>query len=338
MLPGRKMRIMGSVFCAWMAILLFVSLAAAQGQWYRGNTHTHTAFSDGDAAPSVVVRWYKEHGYNFVVITDHDRYTPIDQGDFYASNLTADFGQPGKFLVIGGEEVTDKVHLNAINVRESIKPQGGTDPVDIMNRNARAIRAAGGLPQVNHPNWHWRVNADQLIAATEVKHFELFNAGRDCNNSGGGGAPSTEEMWDRVLSSGRVLYGLASDDTHSLFGEFSMWQADPGRGWIVVKAAELSALALVAAIDRGDFYASNGVELVDYEQSDQEIRLELPPDKRHEVRYRTYFIGRDGQVLKRDDSLKPTYRFRGDELYVRARVEASNGTMAWTQPVFLGNK
>ena len=330
MFPGQMMRSRRPVFCFLVAIFLSASVGAAQGQWYRGNTHAHTAFSDGDAAPSVVVRWYKEHGYNFVVITDHDRYTPVER-------LNLDYGQPGKFLVVGGEEVTDKVHLNAINVSESIKPQGGTDLVDIMNRNARAIRAAGGLPHVNHPNWQWDMNVQQLIAAREVKHFELFNP--DCNNSGGGGAPSTEEMWDQVLSTGRVLYGLASDDTHNFFGEFSMWQANPGRGWIVVKAAELTAPALVAAIDRGDFYASNGVELVDYAQSAQEIRLELPPDRPHaEVRYRTYFIGRGGLVLKRDESLKPTYRFRGDELYVRARVEASNGTVAWTQPVFLGNK
>ena len=159
------------------------------------------------------------------------------------------------------------------------------------------------------------------------------------NNWGGSGSPSTEEMWDQVLSTGRVLYGLATDDAHHFYGEFSAGRANPGRGWIVVKAAELTAPALVAAIDRGDFYASTGVELVDYEQSDQEIRLELSPDKPYAtIRYRTYFIGRDGLVLKRDESLKPAYRFRGDELYVRARVEASNGTMAWTQPLFAKKK
>jgi len=32
-------------------------------RWYRGNTHTHTLWSDGDAAPEVVADWYVSRGY-----------------------------------------------------------------------------------------------------------------------------------------------------------------------------------------------------------------------------------------------------------------------------------
>ena len=46
---------------------------AAQGaRWYKGNTHTHTLNSDGDSTPDDVVRWYREHGYQFLVLTDHN--------------------------------------------------------------------------------------------------------------------------------------------------------------------------------------------------------------------------------------------------------------------------
>ena len=41
-------------------------------QWYKGNTHTHTLWSDGDAAPEWVVSWYKENGYDFLSLTDHN--------------------------------------------------------------------------------------------------------------------------------------------------------------------------------------------------------------------------------------------------------------------------
>src|SRR5689334_7497694 len=37
----------------------------------RGNLHTHTNRSDGDSTPSDVATWYRTHGYDFVVITDH---------------------------------------------------------------------------------------------------------------------------------------------------------------------------------------------------------------------------------------------------------------------------
>ena len=114
-----------------------------------------------------------------------------------------------------------------------------------------------------------------------------------------------------------------------------MARANPGRGWIMVRASELSAPALVDAIDRGDFYASTGVEVREYEVTGQGIRLKLPADGRFaETRYSTFFVGKGGQVLKRDGTAEPAYRFKGDELYVRARVVASNGARAWLQPVF----
>jgi len=42
-----------------------------QLRWFKGNTHTHTLNSDGDSTPDEVVKWYREHGYHFLVLTDH---------------------------------------------------------------------------------------------------------------------------------------------------------------------------------------------------------------------------------------------------------------------------
>src|SRR5262245_47174466 len=46
--------------------------AAREKKWYRGNTHTHTLWSDGDGAPELVADWYKSHGYHFLVLSDHN--------------------------------------------------------------------------------------------------------------------------------------------------------------------------------------------------------------------------------------------------------------------------
>jgi hypothetical protein len=309
-------------------------------RWLRGTTHVHTALSDGDASPLVVASWYRDHGYDFVVITDHDSLTPVDR-------LNRELGGGGRFLVLGGVEVTDRlgrapVHLNGIGVREAVKPGGGGSVAEILDRNARAVRAAGGIPQVNHPNYVWAFGADEIAASTEPRHLEIFNGHPAVNNEGGGGTPSAEEMWDALLSRGRTFYAMATDDAHDFHGEFSRHLANPGRGWVTVRAPALTAEAILAALDRGDFYASTGVEITDMTADARGIRLRLPrtpawqanPSRPLDLRYRTVFIGRDGRVLDRDDSLEPAYVFRGDELYVRARVEASDGTRAWTQPVF----
>jgi predicted metal-dependent phosphoesterase TrpH len=325
--------------CAAAALSLSASAQEPQARWWKGNTHTHTSNSDGDSAPDTVARWYKEHGYNFVVLSDHtyaDRgvITPVD-------GLNAVLALPGSFLVLSGVEVTDRaegaqVHLIGVGVRAAVRAQGGATRVAALQADARAIRAAGGIAHINHPNWGWSLTAQDLIAATEAQHFELINGHSGVHNFGGGGAPSTEEMWDMALSTGRLLYALGTDDAHDFKGEFSHHRQNPGRAWIMVRAPELTRDALLAALDRGDFYASTGVTLKSYEADAREMRIELPEESgRNALRYRTYFIGKNGEVLKRDESLKPSCTFSGNELYVRARVEASNGTRAWTQPIFL---
>ena len=305
----------------------------AQARWYRGNTHAHTINSDGDSAPDTVVRWYKEHFYHFIVISDHNSITPVE-------GLNAVFAAPGRFLVLSGEEVTDRmgttpVHLIGVGVREVVPPQGGPTIPEILSRDARAVRAAGGVPHINHPNFGWALSAEQIAAASDARHFEIWSGHPGVNVRGGGGSPSAEEIWDKILSTGRLIFGVAVDDSHAFKGEFSIWAVNPGRGWIVVRATELTAAAILAAFDRGDYYCSSGVEFKSYEANEREIRIELQQGTGSSApRYRTFFIGKDGAVLKQDDSFTPSYQFQGNELYVRARIESSFGGMAWTQPIF----
>jgi hypothetical protein len=48
--------------------------------WWKGNTHTHTWWSDGDSPPESVSSWYRERGYNFLVLSDHNR---MQEGEFW---------------------------------------------------------------------------------------------------------------------------------------------------------------------------------------------------------------------------------------------------------------
>lgn len=41
-------------------------------QWYKGNLHTHSYWSDGDEFPEVIMDWYQSHGYQFVALSDHN--------------------------------------------------------------------------------------------------------------------------------------------------------------------------------------------------------------------------------------------------------------------------
>lgn len=117
---------------------------APEKNWYKGNLHTHSYWSDGDEFPEVIVDWYKSKGYQFLALTDHNTLAEgekwielkkdsiyqsafksylnaygsdwvehkIDSGKTLVKLKTYDeyrsrFEEAGKFLAIQSEEITD---------------------------------------------------------------------------------------------------------------------------------------------------------------------------------------------------------------------------------------
>lgn len=299
--------------------------------WYKGNTHTHTLNSDGDSTPDDVVRWYREHGYQFLVLSDHNFLTSVD-------GLNALHGADEQFLVIKGEEVTDRfeeksLHINGLDIDTRVLPQGGTSVVDVLQRNVDAIRRENGIPHINHPHFRWSITREELQQVRNNRLFEVFNGHPQVNNIGGGGVPGLEEAWDAILTSGTLLYGIAVDDAHTFKAPGNPDVAGPGRGWVAVRAPRLDARALLDALERGEFYASTGVELTDYQASTRQVTVTV--NATPYSKYRIQFIGKGGRVLREATEPSAIYEIRGDEGYVRARVLESNGRLAWCQPIMV---
>jgi hypothetical protein len=342
--------------------ICFVSLGSTSGaqppaqRWYRGNTHTHTLNSDGDTPPGDVVRWYRENGYDFVVVTDHELITDV-------APLNALYGVREKFLVVRGEEVTQLVsdpshpdgrrqaHVVGINLTKAVTPLGerfvatGITMAQSYARNLGAIEAAGGLPQVNHPNWRWSVRPVDMMQLPDSTMFEVWNGHPGVNNLGGSDstgavALSTEALWDTLLTRGKLLWGVGSDDSHYFRPEKhdDPTAPRPGRAWVMVRADSLDPAALTRALHAGRFYSSTGIWLKDYVVQPTGIELVIQRGglPGGDTRYLTRFIGRGGRVLAESAGLTARYRFGGNEGYVRVKIVDSNGHQAWTQPVPVG--
>lgn len=43
-----------------------------ESRWFKGNLHTHSFWSDGDDYPEMIADWYKQNGYHFLAISDHN--------------------------------------------------------------------------------------------------------------------------------------------------------------------------------------------------------------------------------------------------------------------------
>ncbi|MBA2707791.1 MAG: PHP domain-containing protein [Gemmatimonadaceae bacterium] len=299
------------------------------GAWLKGNTHTHTLESDGDSPPRDVALWYKRNRYDFLVISDHNVW--VDPA------LLADLVD-SSFLLIPGEEVTtsfDKkpVHVNGLNVPRVIQPVTDVTLLGTVQRNVDAVRAVAGVPHINHPNFGWALGREVLAKVRNDKLIEIHNGHPLVHNEGGGDSPGMEAVWDHLLSGGKRIYGIAVDDAHHFKGEFAQNRANPGRGWVVVRAGSRDASSILSQMEAGRFYASTGVELDSLNVGTRTMSIHVR--RRGDFKYITEFIGHHGTILDRTGGNTATYTLRGGETYVRARVTDSGGAVAWIQPVFV---
>jgi len=386
-------------------LVLRVSAQSQSLRWYKGNTHTHSLWSDGDDFPEMIMNYYKSNGYDFISLSDHnvlasgEKWVAIPTHPFrqkrykeyiekYGNNWVAQkrdsaglisvrlktleeyrplFQEKDKFLIITAEEITDQyqskpIHINAINIRELIKPQGGNSVADVMQKNLDAVYAqrerTGELmfAHINHPNFHWAIKIEDMMQLKGERFFEVYNGHPHVHNYGDSATIGMEELWDRLLihyiTEGRdLVYGLATDDAHHYI-EYKVGNSNPGRGWIMVRAPELSAGALISAMEKGDFYSTTGVELQEVEFKDRKLYIAVNPDQG--VKYTIQFWGagrsvnsksKGGILLKEVKGIKGSYKLRKKHLYVRSKIISTkpkenpfaHGDVetAWTQPVRL---
>ncbi len=362
--------------------------------WYKSNGYDFLALSDHNVLPTEE-RWIEVHkesnryqvyqeylvrfGSDWVEVKDQDSLVLVRLKTL--SEYDSLFEKPGQFLMIPSEEITDRferkpIHVNATNLAEFIPPQGGNSVLEVMQNNINAVlqqrERTGQLmfPHLNHPNFGWAVKVEDIIALEGERFFEVYNGHPAVHNEGDELHPSTERMWDIVLTANlergaEPLYGMAVDDAHN-YRDLDSNHSNPGRGWVMVKTDQLTPEAIITAMESGDFYSSSGVVLQDIQYSDNTIYISIQTEEG--VTYSTQFIGTRkgyipslaatleteiasitryysaeiGEVFLEVQGISPSYTWSGDEIYVRAKVISSklkenpykDGEMetAWVQP------
>jgi hypothetical protein len=299
-------------------------------RWLKGNTHTHTRYSDGDSPPETVVDWYEAHGYDFLFLTDHNVLIPDD----HLAKL-----QRETLPVWQGEEVTmAAVHVNGLGVQEQIVPPWPGKSMfeaEVKESHSERLRwaleriaAQGAVAHVNHPNYLFTLSIDDLLAAGDVGLVEVANGHNAVHNEGDETHPSTEVIWDALLTAGGKVWGVASDDAH----HFQVWgenYSNPGRGWLRVEAESVRMAEVLESLRDGRFYASSGLELAAYEASNTELSLELAGDDAT-----IELIGQGGAVLDQTIASRARFALTAAGPYVRVRATAPDGRQLWTQPHF----
>ncbi len=278
------------------------------------------------------------------------------------------------------------VHVNATNILEYIAPQSGETVEETIRLNMDAVmdqRERTGqemLPHLNHPNFRHAVTAEDMMPVENLRLFEIYNGHRGVVNFGADdGIKHLDRVWDIILTKrlGELgldpVYGIAVDDAHH-YEESTSDVARPGRGWVKVRSKFLTPEHIVKSLESGNFYSTNGLTMVKIDSDGQTYTVEVEPE--YGVEYTIQFIGTRegfdsssepyvdedgeersdrtrlyssdiGEVLQETEGHKATYEFRGDELYVRAKVISTKPKenyfyegevkKAWMQPVIPGH-
>jgi len=356
----------------FIALLLISSCVSKKGDeagntenWYKGNTHTHTVIcGHADTSPDSVARWYLERGYNFLILSEHNTFIDPDSVHLPAKRRS-------DFILIPGEEVSDHqhIHTTAMNIGRLVPAQRPlplseieNNPFEnfkiyLMQKHVDSIRATGGIPILNHPNWETGVSASSIRQVERLHMIELYNGHPDVNNWGNEQHASMEVKWDSLLTSGKKVYGVSSDDAH-FFQEWGVDVSNPGRGWVMVRSEELSPDAITRAMEKGDFYATSGVMLskVEINENTYNVKIDtsatfIATQSPFVVGYKSSelkdgfwieFISEGGRVIRSKKGIaasieapKKSSYIRAKMIYSRIRGNTSEQFFAWTQPLFL---
>jgi hypothetical protein len=270
-----------------------------------------------------MVGWYRDHGYQFIAMTEHN--LRLDAVALAAAAAAA------PMILIPGEEVTDTLrrlplHVNALCATGTVGGDHDFDRADVgLASMFAAIHAQGGIPIVNHPNFHWALTADSIARGASGRYlFEVWSGHPNVAPGGDGAHPSAEAIWDELLARGEDAFPVAVDDAHGLPDDPAGGDALPGRAWVETFGDERTPEAICAALGAGHLYASSGPEVSRIVVHEDTFAIAVT-DSRATIA----FVGERGELLAQAGA-DATYRLGGGEALVRARITGGDGRHAWT--------
>jgi predicted metal-dependent phosphoesterase TrpH len=336
-----------------------ISAFSAEGNWYKGNLHTHTNIIDGFASSEQVAGIYRDAGYDFLAITDHNlfrTYPELTDNKFlilYGAELTPGFNfdlqdksfkeaiasLKDGFLTTGSIPLDKMQKLNVIELAEGLLKDYKIPHVVAISRSVDhsswEIDASGFrniqsmidyanehdcLAIVAHPAWS-KLDTEDLLTLKNFTAIEVYN--HTCEKQFPWGYASV--YWDCMLNHGMKAYANACDDMHN--AEFACG------GYIMLKADKLSYEAVIQAIEEGNYYSSTGPEIYEFNINNGIAQIKC--SEASEIRFMPDTIFGCNYVDKEGVMTTCEHQLMGNEKYLRVEVIDRHGKRAWTNPVFL---
>lgn len=207
--------------------------------WYRGDCHCHTFHSDAAGGPEILHRTAEALDLDFLFITDHN--TTTAWSSYFRAASTSEL-----IFIPGMEVTTSDGHANALGTDRWIDfRMEGDEDVDVLVHN---VAETGALLSVNHNKppipWQYKLSDINLM---EVWHREPSE-----------GNELILERYQALLKQGRRITAIGGSDFHQVEKFQSGGGYQLGRPTTVVFAQRLDRDGVIAAMEKGEVYITEG--------------------------------------------------------------------------------
>lgn len=267
----------------------------------KGDFHSHTYRSDGTIDPAALAGYYREQGYDFFSLTDHNRFWPGEEIDETFAGVATGFTRlngeevhapdcPVHILHNGGtSSVADVYWTDKERFDREIAEYNEKVPEDIpdryRDRYARImwavdnIHAVDGLATFVHPFWkpgQSKINNVCEEFARILIGSGMFDALELMGDGGGEVRNSMATLWGELRACGLRIPVVGSSDVHrigtagqSFSNLFTICFAERNESGAIIAAVRNGLTVAVEATGYGydrSFHCYGSMRLVSYAQ------------------------------------------------------------------------
>ena len=173
--------------------------------------------------------------------------------------------EPMRFLLVRGEEVTDEFKGKSVH-NSSVSAKAGSplreEPASLIRCRRMSMRSAKpeAFPTSIIRIFQWSITTDDLIRLRMTGYSRSIMAIRKSITSEAVVFPALEEIWDAILSSGKLMHGIAVDDAHHFKRPLDARASKPGKGGSMFEP-QTGCCRTDGCFWKKAIYASTGVEL-----------------------------------------------------------------------------
>lgn len=291
------------------------------GKFYKSNFHAHSTRSDGKLSQEDAINVFKEHGYNFLCLSEHNIVTKTDK--YNTDN----------FLLVPGLELHSLLehpltihHMLGLTSMDNDKVYDGMKLYNIPYTNneeslltlEKTLTDLDLLTVYCHPTWS-HVEPYQYDFLKNTNIVEICNWGtvfeQNHNND--------PTYWDSWLKQGKQIWGMANDDSHK--------REQYCGGWNMVKCEEFTIPSMLDSLKKGSFYSTTGPQIHDFYIEDGVAYV-----KCSEAKSITFITLSNWGKCYRDPAGKLTeasLNLPFNAYMTRVEIEDKDGKIAWSNPI-----